>query len=321
LAQRGGGLEFGLDLADEPAVAGQAEQVIDPVVLAPLHQAVAGKPRIVGLQPTGLTRGAQQNAHRGPAPADLGDDARHLFDRPVGLQPTGLTRGAAVDVGRAQLGRRQMPAAEDVERQTAAAIVITVEEAPLLPPVQRVVGRVEIEGDLRRWRCVRFEEEVDQEAFDRSPVIADLVAARGLRAAQLQPIERRFAGQRRTVRPPRRQLPRQHRHPHGSSPWAEDPRVVAQPVVIDQILIAEGDAIDALPDQGANLMLDQFSRPVIGKTAGKPLDQVDRSVGSAQQHRTGLRGHAAAVKPPPPPCAPRRVQNQTDPGYTLSASG
>src|SRR4029077_18408339 len=56
---------------------------------------------------------------------------------------------------------------------------------------------------------------------------------------------------------------------------------MAQVVMIDQILIAERDAIDALSNQGANLMLDQFGRPVILETAGKPPDQIDRPIGGA----------------------------------------
>jgi hypothetical protein len=68
-----------------------------------------------------------------------------------------------------------MPPAEDVEWQIAVAIVIAVEEAPLLVPVQRVIARVEVENDLLRRLGVRLEEEIDKQAFDRRPVIADLV--------------------------------------------------------------------------------------------------------------------------------------------------
>lgn len=50
---------------------------------------------------------------------------------------------AGVDIGGAQLGRQQMPAAEHVQRQIAVAVVIAVKEAALLMPVQRVVGGVE----------------------------------------------------------------------------------------------------------------------------------------------------------------------------------
>src|SRR6516162_7079707 len=78
--------QFALDLRDQPAVLGQPEQVIDTMVLAPRHQRLAGKTRIA----------AQQNAHLGPALADLGNDPRHLLD----------AAGAAVDIGWAQFGRQ-----------------------------------------------------------------------------------------------------------------------------------------------------------------------------------------------------------------------
>jgi hypothetical protein len=45
--------------------------------------------------------------------------------------------------GRAQFARQQVPAAEHVERQIAVIVVIAVEEAPFLVPVQRVVGDAE----------------------------------------------------------------------------------------------------------------------------------------------------------------------------------
>src|ERR1700730_426816 len=184
-AHLGGGLQFGLDLGDEPAVARQTKEMIDPIVLAPRHQ---GFPREAGI-------GTQEDPHLWPAPAGLGNNARYLRDR----------AGAAVDVGRAQLGRQQMPAAEDVERQVAVAVVIAVKEALLLMPVQWVVSGVEIEDDLLRRRGVRLEEEVDEQAFDLRPVIADLVIASWLRPAQLQPVERALARHRCAVRAPRGQ--------------------------------------------------------------------------------------------------------------------
>ena len=76
--------EFGGDLRDQPRVVGQAEHEVDPVGLAPAHQRLAGEARV----------GAEQDAHPRPAGADLGDEARHLFQRP----------GTAIDVGGPQLG-------------------------------------------------------------------------------------------------------------------------------------------------------------------------------------------------------------------------
>jgi hypothetical protein len=50
----------------------RAEQIIDPVALAPGHQGLAGKAGI----------GAQQNAHARPLAADLRHDARNFLNRP-----------------------------------------------------------------------------------------------------------------------------------------------------------------------------------------------------------------------------------------------
>ena len=258
--------ELGLDHLGQPGIPGQAEQEVDRVVLAPTHQGVASKPRI----------GPQQNAHARPALADAGDDPRHLLDRP----------GAGVDVGATQFGREQMPAAEHVERQVAVVVVIAVEKAPLLVPEERVVGGVEIERDLRRRRAMGVEEEIDEQGFDRGCVMADLVVARRLRPAQLQPVERRFAGQGGAIGALGRGLAGQHRQ-H---------RVVAQLVVVDQVFVAQRDAEHPLPDQGRHRVLDQIRHPAVLEAAGKPLDQPGRPVGRTQQHRPGLRGHRAAVK-------------------------
>jgi hypothetical protein len=104
------------DHGDEAVVAGEPEQVIHAVLLAPRHQRLARK----------ATVGSQQDARKRPAGADLPDDPRNLLD---------ATR-TGVDVGAAQLGRQQVPATEHVQRQITVAVVIAVEEASLLMPVQ-----------------------------------------------------------------------------------------------------------------------------------------------------------------------------------------
>jgi hypothetical protein len=212
-----------------------------------------------------------------PAGADLGDNARGLLDR----------AGRRVNVGAPQLGRQQMRAAEDVQRQIAVAVIIAVKEAALLMSVQGVVGGIEIENDLR-WRVlVRFHEQIDKQGFDLGPIPGDPVVALQLRSAQLQPVERRFAGQRRTIIAAGRQFARQHRHR----------RVVAQLVVVIQIFVAQRNPEHALSDQRPDLMLDQLHCPAIGETLGKPLDQSNRPVRRPQQQGTRIRGHPAAVKP------------------------
>src|SRR5438477_8063567 len=60
-------------------------------------------------------------------------DPSHLLD----------AASAAIDVGRTQFARQQVPAAEYVERQIAVIVVVAVKEAPFLVPVQRVVSGVQ----------------------------------------------------------------------------------------------------------------------------------------------------------------------------------
>ena len=139
--------------------------------------------------------------------------------------------------------------------------------------VQRVVRGIEIENDLL-WRLsVRLEKELDKQRFDPGAIPGDAVVAVQLRSTQLQPIERRFAGQRRTILAPRRELAGQYRQR----------RIVTQLVMINQILITQRNPEDALSDQRPDLVLDQRRRAAIGETRGKPPDQSDRPIRRSQQ--------------------------------------
>src|SRR3954452_16758223 len=114
------------------------------VRITPTHQALASKAGV----------GPQQNANpRAPRP-DLAHDAGHLL----------LGPGARVDVGAAQLGREQMPAAEDVEGQVAVTVVIAVEEPALLMAMDRVIRRVQVQDDLLGGARMRLQEEVHEYA-------------------------------------------------------------------------------------------------------------------------------------------------------------
>jgi hypothetical protein len=134
---------------------------------------------------------------------------------------------------------------------------------------------------------VRLHEQIDKQRLDPGAVPGDPVIARQIRPAPLQPVERAFAGQRRTILAAGRQLAGQHRHG----------RVVAQLVVIDQVFVAQRQREDPLTDQGFDGVLDQLRRAAVGKTIGKPRDQPDRPVRRPQQQGSGIRGHLAAVKP------------------------
>jgi hypothetical protein len=83
--------------------------------------------------------------------ADLGDNARHLLDGAV----------TARDIRTPLTAQQQVPAAEHVERQVTVFIIITVDEAALLSPVERDVGVVEIQHDLARCTLMRFEEQIN----------------------------------------------------------------------------------------------------------------------------------------------------------------
>ena len=139
-------------------------------------------------------------------------------------------------------------------------------------PVHRIIGGIEIENDLLRCAPVRLQEQLHQQRLDRRRIVADLVIARRLLPAQLQPVQRRLAGHRRAVRAPRRKLAGQHRHQ----------RIVAQLVMVVEVLVAERDAKDPLTDQRPDLMLDQILPPIVMKASRKAPDQPDRSVGRAQ---------------------------------------
>ena len=121
----------------------------------------------------------------------------------------------------------------------------------------------------------------------RRLVVGDLVI--GIAAdlgGVLQPVERRLAGQRRTVRPLGRELARQHlQH-----------RIVPQMIVIVDILVTQGDAEDALADQRRHRVQQRVRVAAILEAARQSLDQADRSVRGPEQQPAGVRGDLAAVE-------------------------
>ena len=255
------------DLVEQPAVAGQAEDIIDALLLAPDHQLLAGEAGV----------GAEQDSHLRPAPADAGDDARHLV----------LGAGRGVDVRTTQLRRQQLPAAEHVERQITVTVIIAVEKPPFLMTVQWIVGGIEVENDLPRRLAVRIEEHVDEHLLQRLAIAADLVIARAsVAGGVLQPVHRALARQRRTVLALRLQLVgKQRQH-----------RITAKGVVIVDILVAERDRDDPLAHQGRQ-RVDELPRiAAVAEACRHPLDQPDRPIRLAQQHCPGIRGHRSGVK-------------------------
>jgi hypothetical protein len=102
----------------------------------------------------------------------------------------------------------------------------------------------------------------------------------------LEPVERAFAGERGAVFAPRRELAsegRQH-------------RIVAQLVVVDEILVSQRDPADALHEHGLDGMLHHLRRPAVGEAARQAPHQPERPIRGAQQQRPGIRSDLATVE-------------------------
>ena len=134
---------------------------------------------------------------------------------------------------------------------------------------------------------MRLHEQVDQQRPDRHRIVTDLVVARRRKLAQLQPVERRLAGDRRAVLASRLELACQHRHQ----------RIVAQLIVVVEILVTERDPEHPLADQRRDLVLDQLRASLVVKARRKPTHHSDRTIGRSQKQPASVRRHQAGIKP------------------------
>jgi hypothetical protein len=116
--------------------------------------------------------------------------------------------------------------------------------------------------------------------------LADLVIAAGLGLAQFQPVQGALAGHRRAVLAPRLQLTGQYGH-H---------RVVAQRVVVVQILIAHSQGEHPLAHQGGDLVLNPLRLAGVPEATRQPVDQTDRPIRRPQQQSPGVRRHHPTVE-------------------------
>jgi hypothetical protein len=102
----------------------------------------------------------------------------------------------------------------------------------------------------------------------------------------LEPVERALAGERGAILAPNRELAGEGR----------EHRVVAQLIVVDQVLVAERDAEHALCHHRLDRVLDLRLRAVVKKTRREPRRQVDRPIGRAEQQPAGIRRVVPAVE-------------------------
>lgn len=159
-----------LDHLFQARVFGQSEDVVDPDRLAEGHDALSREGTI----------SICDDLRFRPSLSNRLDQAAEAEGRPL--------RG--VDVRAPQNGRQAEVSTKHVERKVAVAGVVVVKKDSLLLPVQRIVGRVEIENDLfgreaflrALLHLVGREEGLDEEGLDLPEVCGDLlVAGRGRR--------------------------------------------------------------------------------------------------------------------------------------------
>ena len=157
-----------------------------------------------------------------------------------------------------------------------------VEVAPLLGAVQRVVGRVEIEDDLPGRRAVRLQEQLDHQPVDLCRVGGDPLAAvarRLVRDAELEPVERARASQRMTaVAVP---------HPVGAGEVAaadgqRQHAVVAQLVVVVEILVSQRDRHDPLRDETVQPVLAAPGVAMVREASREPSGHAEHAVSQSR---------------------------------------
>ena len=220
------------------------------VGFTPAHQLFAAEAGIA----------AQHDAHLGPLGPQLGHDASDLIQR----------ARRSVHVAGTKPRAQQLITGEDVERQVAVAVVISMKKALWLMAVERDVGRIQIEHNLLRRFGVRLDEQIAKQRVDLLRRVVDLVIALGA-AGQLQPVQSALASQGFFQLAPARQ--------HGHQ------RIVPQLLMIVQVLIPQRQPVNALGEHLLKLVLDQRRRPPVGEARRHAVQEVDLAIGLAQQQR------------------------------------
>ncbi len=73
-------------------------------------------------------------------------------------------------------------------------------------------------------------------------------------------------------------------------------RVLAQLVMIIEVLIAQHQAKDPLPNQCLDAMLDVARIATVGEAFGEPTDQSKAAIHLSQQQGPSVRGDIAAIE-------------------------
>src|SRR5579859_5631069 len=73
-------------------------------------------------------------------------------------------------------------------------------------------------------------------------------------------------------------------------------RVVAESIMIVEVLVAQAQAIETLLEQVRHRVLDEVGVAVIAETAGELFDEAELGFDFAQEQSTGVGGNVPAVK-------------------------
>ena len=248
-------------------IAGQPDQVLDPLGLQEVQERIAGKAPVQAHTQARPRKGCPQ----------LGEQAAQQADRPAGGRP-----GARPQHGGHQvLDPLGVERQGGDERQVAPGVVVPVEERQLLLPVGGVVGGIEVDRDPPHGP-----------AREAPLVAADHRVGQGLaqgvqRAAPhaiLEPRQRGLRAERRA-----REWIAVHQQ-------LVD-RIVDQPGRVVAVGVATGHAEHALAQQLQELMPHLARLPRIGEGVGQSFRQAERGIDRLEQDgapiRTGV-GHVEA---------------------------
>ncbi len=169
-----------------------------------------------------------------------------------------------------------MPPAEDVKRQIAITVLITVNEPPLWISVHRIIRRIKVEDDFVRCSLVRLQEKIDQQSLDGDRIVTDLVNSVSARACSAP------AGSTSTCRRPARSPPGAPRACRPAPPSSDHGLVV-----IVEVFVAERNREHALVDQRHHLILNQMRLPLAMEVRRKSLHHADRPIRRTQQKCAG----------------------------------
>ena len=175
--------------------------------------------------------------------------------------------------------------------------VVAVEEPALLAAVQRIVGGVEIQHDLRRRGGMGLQEQVHQQPLDRFPLGGNPLVAvlrRRRRHPELQAVQRARPRQRMppVLRPPP-PLPGHVRTPARQREGA----VGAQPVMVVEVLVARRQGQHPLRHQRLQAMLDALWVAVVPEARRQPRRHPEAPVDLPQQQHAAIGRQPAAVEP------------------------